>query len=272
MFVTLALAVMLNAAGPVCQALCPDPLCEKVCGPPEEIAQLQACQKDLKERELDVDFCKATVKRVLQSREDMGKALGQCLYDKWKCEAKKPIKKIGKKTSTKVVVKPQENVKQEQKQEQSQQVIVNVIVNQDRQKDRQVERPAKPFPLGIGARGAIGLMACDPPVFGLVGVRGRLLPAHLGLELNTQFAYGHSAQLMVYPVQGPIAWHLDFGALLFMRDGAQVNLLGGTGVEVQVVPHFSITADWRVTFPKNPNLGAQLLRSQLTLGLMLHTW
>jgi hypothetical protein len=77
---------------------------------------------------------------------------------------------------------------------------------------------------------------------------------------------------MVYPVQGPIAWHLDFGALVFARSGPQMNLLAGTGVEIQLVPHLSLTGDWRVTFPKNPDLGKILVGSQLMFGLLLHTW
>jgi hypothetical protein len=176
------------------------------------------------------------------------------------CPPPKPVKKkVVKKVRKTAIV---------QKQEQSQQVIVTIQASEPRLVKPE---PAKPI-FGVGVRGAVGLMACDPYVFPLIGVRARLFPAHLGLEVNTQLLWGSSAQLLVYPVQGPIAWHLDFGALLFERSGPQVNLLAGTGVEVQVVPHLSLTADWRMTMPKPFNVGTSLLRSQLMFGLLLHTW
>ena len=125
---------------------------------------------------------------------------------------------------------------------------------------------------GIGLRGAVGALSCGPYVFGLVGVRGRFFPAHLGLEIDTQFALGHSIQAMVYPIQGPLAWHLDFGGLIFNRNGAQFNILVGTGVEVELVRHLSLTADWRMTAPRSFNLGQSLLKSQVMVGVLLHTW
>jgi len=273
MLVALALMV-LTSAGPICKATCPDPLCEKFCGPVKSEVDLQACTKSREELQKDVDFCKATVRRRQNHIEDLEKQLGLCTVVLSDCEdrlakpAPKPKKKTGKKEVKVVPASPPVSQKQEQKQEQSQQVIINIVTQEDRQEDRQ----SKPFPLGIGVRGAVGLTACDPHVFGLLGVRARFLPAHLGLELNTQFAWGHSAQLMVYPIQGRVAWHLDFGGLLFMRNGPQLNLLAGTGVEVQVVPHLSLTADWRMTMSKPFYLGDSLLKSQLMLGLLLHTW
>jgi hypothetical protein len=272
MLVTLALAVMLNA-GPVCDALCPDPVCGKVCGPVKSEVDLKACNKSRQELQKDVDFCKASARSRQNRIEDLEKQLGLCTVVLSDCEDRlaKPApvkKKVVKKPAKPVAPPTPVVVKQEQKQ--NQQVIVNIVMGEPRLVKAE-GKPAKPFPLGIGARGALGL-TCNPMFFGVVGVRARLLPAHLGLEVNTQFAYGHSAQLMVYPIQGPIAWHLDAGALLFMRTGPQVNLLVGTGVEVQLVPHLSLTADWRMTIPRPFYLGDSLLKSQLMLGLMLHTW
>ena len=255
----IALALLLNAAS-VCEKVCdPDPMCQAVCGTPD--------------RKLQQQICEARLMHTAQELDELQFITGQCMARLAKCEAKpacplkKPTKKIVKKPAKIVKTTVPVIVKQEQKQEQSQQVVVNVIVKQDRQEDRQ----DKPFPLGVGVRGAVGL-TCNPMIFGLVGVRGRILPAHLGLEVNTQFAYGHSAQLMVYPIQGPIAWHLDFGGLMYLNDGPKFNLLAGTGVEVGIVPHLSITADWRMTMAKPFYLGDSLLKYQLMLGLMLHTW
>jgi len=262
MLVALALSVLLNSAF-VCDKLCdPDPMCAAVCNVPDRKEQQAICEarlmstaQDLKELESLTDACFI--------------ALDRCQAKKACPLPKKPTKKIVKRPAkiVKPVVAP--IVKQEQKQEQSQQVVINIVNQEDRQEDRQ---EPKPSPLGIGVRGAVGLTACNPHVFGLVGVRGRWFPAHLGLEVNTQFAWGHSAQLMVYPIQGPIAWHLDFGGLMYLNDGPKFNLLAGTGVEVQVVPHLSITADWRMTMAKPFYLGDSLLKSQLMLGLLLHSW
>ena len=208
------------------------------------------------------------------------------------CPAPKPKKKIVKR-----IVKPVVPQKQEQKQEQSQQVIIQITASEPRvyTEPKKVEEP---FPVGIGLRGAVGLWSCNPNVFGLVGLRGRILPAHLGLEINTQFYWGHSVQAMVYPVQGPLAWHLDVGGLWFYRlpfSAQDVprrwDLLVGTGLEWNFFPHLSLTADWRMTMP-NPFdmnrmawpdangrhlntgnvVGNSFLRSQVMIGLMVHTW
>jgi len=154
------------------------------------------------------------------------------------------------------------------------QVIVNVTEHRvEVRPEPRPQAPKKEEPgFGVGVLGAVGIWSCPPHLFGLVGLRARYLPFHLGVEVNTQFAWGHSAQLLVYPVQGPIAWHLNFGGLLYHRDGTFFNLLAGTGVEVEIVPHFSVTLDWRMTIPKPFNLGDSLLKSQLMLGLLLHTW
>lgn len=219
-----------------------------------------------------------------------------CTPVKKTCECPKPKPRVKRKAKPAVQVQKQAEA---QKQEQSQQVIINIQASEPRvyTVPKKVEK-AEPFPLGIGIRGAVGLWSCNPHVFGLVGLRGRLLPAHLGLEVNTQFYWGHSVQLMIYPVQGPIAWHLDLGALWFYHYGLSVqdvprkwDLAVGTGLEVQIVPHLSFTADWRMTVP-NPFdmsrlaypdadgrhlnvgnvVGNSFLRSQLMIGLMLHTW
>jgi hypothetical protein len=272
MLVSIALAALL-AAGPICKGLCePDPVCAAVCGTTDKTEALKACVAARAEDRKTLDVTDA----ALMVAAGLADRVVACEAKLAKCEAKpackKPSTKIVKK-SKKPSSKPVEIVKQEQKQEQTQQqqVVVNITMGEPRLVKVEKKEESKPFPLGIGVRGAVGF-TCNPIVFGLVGVRGRLLPAHLGLEVNTQFAYGHSAQLMVYPIQGPIAWHLDFGGLMYLNNGPKFNLLAGTGVEVQVVPHFSITADWRMTIAKPFYLGDSLLKSQLMLGVMLHTW
>lgn len=151
---------------------------------------------------------------------------------------------------------------------------------------------------GIGLRGAIGLWSCQPHLFGLVGVRGRIPSLALGLELNTQFYWGHSFQVMLYPIQGPVSWHIDAGVLWFSHRALaaqdvprNVDFLVGTGLEFIVVPHLSLTADWRMVAPNfvtmtklaTPDasgrhlnvgnvVGNAFLRSQLMLGLMIHSW
>ena len=221
-----------------------------------------------------------------------------CTSIKKTCECPKPKPRVKRRVKPAVQAQKQTEV-QKQEQSQSQQVIINIQAGEPRvyTTPRKVEK-TEPFPLGIGIRGAVGLWSCNPHVFGLVGLRGRLLPAHLGLEINTQFYWGHQAQLMVYPVQGPIAWHLDLGALWFYHYGLSVqdvprkwDMTVGTGLEVQIIPHLSFTADWRMTMP-NPFdmsrlaypdangrhlnvgnvVGNSFLRSQLMIGLMLHTW
>lgn len=152
---------------------------------------------------------------------------------------------------------------------------------------------------GIGVLGEVGTMVkAKPHVFGLLGVRGRWFPAHLGLELDTQFYWGHAAKLMVYPIQGPLAWHLDVGMLWVphLGFGAQDvprkwDLTAGTGIEWNFAKNLSLTADWRVSLP-NPvtihkydrvdangryinvgnTIGNSFAGSQLLVGVMYHTW
>lgn len=179
--------------------------------------------------------------------------------------------------------KPCCGMPQNQQQTQSQQVIVNVGPQAS------VPVPSEPV-AGIGVRVALGLHTCDPALFGQVGVRARVPSWALGLDVSHQFAHGVGAALLLYPVQGPLSWHLDLGILTgwrFPLSSAQVerkvDLSLGTGLELNVVPRLSLTADWRWSFPEpgalgNPRvdawhtLGNSLHRSQLLLGLMLHTW
>ena len=174
--------------------------------------------------------------------------------------------------------------------------------------DRIVEVPAAvPAPkaepkgptFGVGGRAAVATMyEAAPHVFGLVGVRGRLFPARLGLEVNTQFHWGHQVQLLVYPVQGKLSWHLDAGALWFYHNSLATqdvprkwDLTVGTGIEWNFIKHVSLTADLRTAIP-NPwvmakyapvdangrylnvgnTIGNSIVGSQLQLGLMFHTW
>ncbi len=190
-------------------------------------------------------------------------------------------------------------------------VEVEKIVEKIVYVDRVVEAPAPPAApadapvaeagptFGVGARAAIGTMYEGAPhVFGLVGVRGRYFPARLGVELNTQFYWGHAVQLMVYPVQGKFAWHLDAGALWFYHNSFATqdvprkwDITVGTGIEWNFIKHLSLTADLRTAIP-NPGvmvkyapvdangryldvghtIGNSFVGSQLTVGLMAHTW
>lgn len=151
---------------------------------------------------------------------------------------------------------------------------------------------------GLGLVGAVGFWGCDPYVFGLLGLRARFFPAHLGLGADTQFYWGNDIKLMVYPIQGPIAWHLDAGGMWFYHlpftnqdVSRKWDMLLGTGLEFEVLPHLSVTADWRFTtinpfdlnrmaYPDatgrwvNPGnvVGNAFLRSQFMFGLMLSTW
>jgi hypothetical protein len=150
------------------------------------------------------------------------------------------------------------------------------------------------FKIGVGLRGSIGMWSCNPHVFALVGVRVRAPTIHLGAEVNTQFDWGHSFQVMVYPVQGPVSWHIDAGALWIPKYGFSVqdvsrkwDVLLGTGLEFVLIPHLSFIADLRFTtvnpfdmarLEKNSSLnvgnviGNSFARTQLMFGLLLHTW
>lgn len=195
------------------------------------------------------------------------------------------------KPKPKVVVKPPPPApvccaeKQQQKQEQHQQVIINILPPKPEPKAE-----AGPFPLGVGVRGAVGIHSCAPFVLGLVGVRARLLPVHLGLEANYGFGRGVGFMGLIYPIQGLLAWHLDAGVVTLFQTPLtsagvvrDLDVAVGTGLELQILPHLSLTADYRYTFPDpmaltRPNviaknvMGNAFLRSQLFLGVMVHTW
>lgn len=226
------------------------------------------------------------------------------LDDHCVCPAVKPkAKKIVKRHPVVLVpatpVQAQKQAEaQKQQQSQNQQVIVQIIASEPRiYTEPRKEEVEAASPWGIGVLGAVGLFSCDPHVFADVGIRARF-PLHLGLEVNTQFYWGHSAQLLIYPIQGPISWHLDVGGHWFYHYAFSAqdvprkwDMLFGTGLEFNVLPHLSIIADWRVTMPNpgtfgrysNPDergvylnpgnvVANSFARSQLMLGLMLHTW
>lgn len=173
---------------------------------------------------------------------------------------------------------------------------VNVVVNvQQSQEQKQVQTQAlvEGPVFSLGLRGAVGTWTCGNHLFGLVGLRGHHYPSHLGAEVNTQFYWGHAAQLMVYPVQtGVFNWHLNGGALWFWHQPFAVqdvtrrwDLTAGTGVEVALAKHLALTGDLRVAVP-NPGVldstpdatgrymnvgnivGNSFMRTQFMLGLM----
>lgn len=189
-------------------------------------------------------------------------------------------------------------------------IIINIQQTQT-QTQTQVQAPQPPPPapkppdpqpqawrpswLGIGVRGALGMNTCSPYVFGLVGLRLKSERAHLGLDVGTNFAYGLSASLLVYPYVGEFtSWHLNAGALAFgARTFANASvprkwdLTLGTGLEFRLpIRWLSITADYRYAVanpwalakevPNGLNRdrawGNALMRSQLMAGLMAHTW
>lgn len=180
---------------------------------------------------------------------------------------------------------------------------VTVIIKNDQSQQQQqvVTSPTqstyqwKPSWFGIGARGAFGMTTCSPYVFGLLGLRLKSEILHLGLDLNTNFAYGMGVSLLVYPWIGEtVSWHVNAGVLAF---GARTfangivprtwDLTLGTGVEFRLPIHWiSLTADWRYAVanpwamaaevPNGLNVNAAwgnaLLRSQVMFGIMAHTW
>lgn len=118
---------------------------------------------------------------------------------------------------------------------------------------QQLEMTIGPLPVGAKAW-------FTPPIVP-VGLDSTL---HIATFNVTPGTYQVTVEVVGRAVQG--------GGLMYLNNGPKFNLLAGTGVEVQVVPHFSITADWRMTFAKPFYLGDSLLKSQLMLGVMLHTW
>jgi hypothetical protein len=207
---------------------------------------------------------------------------------------KKPtVKKVVKKTTP---VAPKETccpgccAAPVQQQNQTQTVIVNVTQAAPVQTVKETYNPS----FGVGIRGGVGLWSCRPHLFGTIGVRARL-PYRLGVDVGTNFDYGYTAQVMVYPVQTyGLGWHLNTGVLF----GANTPFSNatikrdwdwyvGTGLEVRLpVPFLSFTADWRWSMPNALQAGSQpgktvnwghmvgnsLYRSQLYVGVLAHTW
>ena len=159
--------------------------------------------------------------------------------------------------------------------------------------------PDKPFI--VGGHLAIGLGVRDPYVSGMAGIRLHIPKAHLGLEVFSAFQYGVGAQLLIYPYQGRrVNLHIiDPGFLItgspFDQFGEKdiarrVDLLLGLGVEVKIICHLSLTADWRVGIPDpgkiarddscGPNcsrridagatIGNAFASSQIFLGVLVH--
>lgn len=160
----------------------------------------------------------------------------------------------------------------------------------------------------LGLHGAVGLGFRDPNTSGLLGLRLRYKPLHLGLEAYTAFDYGNAVQLMVYTVQGKrFSHHIDVGVLftgkhlLSTQDIPRTwDATLGTGIEYKLFKYLSLTADWRLAFPspafvagnnypiRNPDgtqvfgqpgryistgnaIGNSLTQSQFLLGVLLHT-
>jgi hypothetical protein len=171
-------------------------------------------------------------------------------------------------------------------------VVNNNVYVQQAQAQSQVSLTAyEPTWASFGVRGGLGLWSCAPHYFGFVGLRAKFPLVHLGLDLTYQFNYGVGVQGLFYPIQTSfISWHLDAGILFAHRTPLSVqdvprklDLTVGTGLEFKVFPIVSLTADWRYSFPtpyiygKMSGLNAAnimgnaLYRSQLMLGVMLHT-
>ena len=215
------------------------------------------------------------------------------------CPLKKPKPKpVVKKEE----VKPAPEVKVVEKIVEVEKIVyVEKVVEAPAPAPKPADAPVSPKgpTFGVGGRAAVATMyEAAPHVFGLVGVRGRWFPARLGVEVNTQFYWGHQVQLMVYPVQGKFSWHLDAGALWFYHNSLATqdvprkwDLTVGTGIEWNFLKHVSLTADLRTAIP-NPwvmakyapvdangrylnvgnTIGNSFLGTQLQVGLMFHTW
>ena len=283
MFV-IALAMVLAANGPICQ---------KFCGDDEVAKRLEICQGTADELQKDVDFCKASWKRMHAEHESIEKYLTQ---KGWQCEERLSMcqakKKVLIKKKKAVVV-----VKEEVKPCCQVAPVVNVtVINNQAQAQAQVsdgvslwkrERPS----WLLGLRGGVGTAFCAPAVIGLVGVRANYLPLHLGADVYTEFWSGTGAQLLVYPIQSQVAmWHINGGFIWFNQRPfllptlpRQVDLTLGTGLELRVLPFLWVTADLVVRMP-NPVAISQsgeqfgdvfvksLVQTQGMLGLMLRTW
>lgn len=152
----------------------------------------------------------------------------------------------------------------------------------------------------VGLHVAMGVGVRDPYVSGQIGVRFKFKPAYVGFEVFSALQYGVGLQTLAYVYQGPrVSVHVvDLGVLVPFSDNhllgvpdikRKADLLLGAGVEVKLVCHLNLTADWRVGIPdpsylnahkdcggtcdKHINvrnaIGDAFASSQLFLGLML---
>lgn len=184
-----------------------------------------------------------------------------------------------------------------QSQSQTQSVQGAEIIKKGDEAKYKYDQPYKWTPswLGVGGYGAVGAFTCNPYVFATVGLRLKSEKLHLGADINTNFAYGLGLSLLGYPYIGEtVSWHLNTGVLALGtntfangRVPRKWDWTLGTGLEFRLPIHWaSVTVDYRyaVANPwaisndvKNgliPNraYGNALMRSQLMLGLMVHSW
>lgn len=204
----------------------------------------------------------------------------------------------------KPVVKKAEPPKAPSKEQQS--IVVVVVPSQPKKVEEKKDEQA---PVVLGIRGALGLGVRDPSFSGLLGVRVKVPPAHLGLDIYSAFDYGMAVQLLGYTFSGPrLSHHVDVGLMwpeklyLSAQDvPRRWDLTVGTGLEYRFTRYLSATLDWRVNIPSpafiashddpvyDPSgtqvygydgryldvpavLGNSLTQSQVLLGLMLHTF
>jgi hypothetical protein len=147
---------------------------------------------------------------------------------------------------------------------------------------------------GVGVRAAVGLFACGPNVFSLVGIRARMPRIHLGVDIDHQFYWGTALSALVYPIQGKaVNWHIDTGVIVSSQSPMTNRSVArgwdfaiGTGLEIHLLSHVSATVDWRYSFPNlsvfrayddrilntGNVMGNAFIQSQLMIGVMAHTW
>lgn len=221
------------------------------------------------------------------------------------CDAPKPKKKPApKKKVQKVVEAPP-------KAPEPQILRETLIIERDRVVVKQKDCPQvedRESSWLIGAHLGVGIGPRDPHFSGLLGVRARYKPFHLGAELYSAFNQGTALQLMGYTVQGKLSHHIDLGVvfngkeLLSTKDVPRSwDMLIGTGIEYRIHKNVSLTADWRMVMPNpvyiaqhsspvyNPDgtqvmgeagkyldvkqvLGNSFTQSQFLLGVLLHNW
>lgn len=187
-------------------------------------------------------------------------------------------------------------------------VLAPIVVEKVKTVEKKVFVPVKACPICppegpvvVGGHAALGLGVRDPYVSGMLGLRLRFPQAWLGLEVFSALQYGVGFQGLVYVYQGPVVkvHVIDPGVLVtgspFSYLGEKdvhrrVDLLLGAGVEVKLMCHLALTADWRVGIPDprylaehqtcdgscprhvNPGntVGNAFATNQLFLGLLVH--